>query len=86
MSEKVTFEQMLPVIIEQLASGGEVRFKPNGTSMLPLIRQGIDLDPDICFFAFFGIGDLLPNHIHHFVLQAFRSDKQQIRILHRFSL
>lgn len=42
MNDKVTFEQMLPLIEQQLQSGGEVRFKPNGTSMLPLVRQGID--------------------------------------------
>ncbi len=42
MNDKVTFEQMLPLIEQQLKSGGEVRFKPNGTSMLPLVRQGID--------------------------------------------
>lgn len=42
MSEKVTFSEMLPVITEQLQKGGEVRFSPNGTSMLPLLRQGID--------------------------------------------
>ena len=42
MNEKVTFSEMLPLIEDQLNKGGEVRFSPNGTSMLPLLRQGID--------------------------------------------
>lgn len=32
----------MPVIAEQLSGGGSVRFGPHGTSMLPMIRQGID--------------------------------------------
>ena len=32
----------MPIIREQLAAGGSVRFGPHGTSMLPMIRQGID--------------------------------------------
>lgn len=38
----VSLNEMYPIICEQLASGGKVRFKPNGTSMLPTLRQGID--------------------------------------------
>lgn len=38
----VSLNEMYPLICEQLASGGKVRFKPNGTSMLPTLRQGID--------------------------------------------
>lgn len=32
----------MPLIREQLAAGKTVRFSPKGTSMLPMLRQGID--------------------------------------------
>lgn len=32
----------MPLIKERLAAGQSVRFGPKGTSMLPLLRQGID--------------------------------------------
>lgn len=32
----------MPVIRAQLAAGKRVRFSPRGTSMLPMLRQGID--------------------------------------------
>ena len=35
-------EEMLPLMLEVLESGGEFRFYPKGTSMLPLLRQGVD--------------------------------------------
>lgn len=38
----VRFDEMYPLIDEQLKNNGEIRFKPRGTSMLPLIRQGKD--------------------------------------------
>lgn len=40
--ESAGFDELLPVLIEQLESGGTVKFKPYGTSMLPLLRQGKD--------------------------------------------
>ncbi len=39
---KVTLEQLLPVIEEMLAAGGEVTFTPNGNSMYPMLYHGID--------------------------------------------
>lgn len=42
MGGKTTFAEMLPLIQEQLEKGGEVTFSPNGSSMLPFIRQGRD--------------------------------------------
>ena len=33
---------LMPLIKERLAAGQSVRFKPKGTSMLPMLRQGID--------------------------------------------
>lgn len=40
--ENVGYEELFPLISEQLASGGSVCIKPYGSSMLPLIRQGKD--------------------------------------------
>ncbi len=40
--KQVSIDDMLPLMEEQLKCGGTVVFKPKGTSMLPLIRQGID--------------------------------------------
>ena len=55
-----SMEEMLPLLSEVLESGGEFRFYPKGTSMLPLLRQGVDsvalVEPerlkkgDICLF------------------------------------
>ncbi len=44
MSEvnKVSLSEMWPVMEEQIKKGKKVRFGPKGTSMLPMLRQGID--------------------------------------------
>ena len=39
---KVQLDDMWPIMQEQIESGGSVRFGPKGTSMMPLIRQGVD--------------------------------------------
>ena len=39
---EIEIEALYPLIEEVIASGGEFRLYPKGTSMLPLIRQGID--------------------------------------------
>ena len=39
---KVQLEDVWPVMQEQINAGGSVRFGPKGTSMLPMLRQGID--------------------------------------------
>lgn len=36
------FEELMPLIRERIAAGESVRFSPNGTSMLPMLRQGVD--------------------------------------------
>lgn len=38
----VSLEQMMPLILERLASGEDVQFTPRGTSMLPMILGGRD--------------------------------------------
>ena len=42
MSDTYSYDRLEPIIREKLAMGGTVIIKPKGTSMLPLIRQGID--------------------------------------------
>ena len=37
-----SFRELLPLIREQIGSGGNVRISPKGTSMLPMLRQGED--------------------------------------------
>lgn len=42
MKETLKLEDLLPLLDETLKCGGEFSFFPRGTSMLPMIRQGID--------------------------------------------
>ena len=35
-------DELMPLILEHLANGRSVRIFPKGTSMLPMLRQGID--------------------------------------------
>lgn len=43
LSEKpYRLEELMPVIRQELAQGKGVRFSPKGTSMLPMLRQGVD--------------------------------------------
>lgn len=37
-----TLEELMPLIREQLSSGHSVQFSPKGTSMLPMLREGMD--------------------------------------------
>ena len=38
----VRLDDMMPLIRESLEQGNSVRFSPRGTSMLPMLRQGLD--------------------------------------------
>lgn len=38
----VRLDELMPLIREQLAEGKQVKFAPRGTSMLPMLRQGVD--------------------------------------------
>ena len=42
MNKIVQIEDIVPIIEEQLKSGGKVSFTPRGTSMLPLFRDNVD--------------------------------------------
>lgn len=39
---EVALKDLWPIMQEQILAGKKVRFGPKGTSMLPLIRQGVD--------------------------------------------
>ena len=62
----------MPLFREQLACGRTVRFSPRGTSMLPMLRQGLDqvvLSP-------------LPENLRKFDLPLYQRDNGQY-VLHR---
>lgn len=42
VEKQYRMEELMPLIREQLAAGRSVRFSPRGTSMLPMLRQGMD--------------------------------------------
>ena len=42
MSDSFSYKDLEAIILEKLKNGGKVRISPKGTSMMPLIRQGID--------------------------------------------
>ena len=42
LTESVSMEDLAPLFREYLSLGQSVRFSPRGTSMLPMLRQGID--------------------------------------------
>ena len=42
LNKEIALEALMPLIRERLAIGQTVRFSPRGTSMLPMLRQGID--------------------------------------------
>lgn len=65
-------EELMPLIREQLELGRTVRFSPNGTSMLPMLRQGADsvvLSP-------------LPEKLKKYDLPLYRRENGQY-VLHR---
>ena len=41
-TKEVQLDALMPIIREQLKNGNSVRLFPKGTSMLPMLRQGID--------------------------------------------
>lgn len=68
----VRLEQALPKMQEVLARGDMVRFMPNGTSMLPMLRQGVDsvtLSP-------------VPKKLRKYDLPLYRRDNGQF-VIHR---
>ena len=41
-NKQYTMQEMYPLLLEVIESGGEFRLWPRGTSMMPLLRQGKD--------------------------------------------
>lgn len=71
-TKALQLEDLMPLIRERLALGQSVRFSPKGTSMLPMLRQGIDsvvLSP-------------LPEKLKKFDLPLYQRDNGQY-VLHR---
>lgn len=71
-NKAVQLEQVMPLFREILASGQSFSFSPRGTSMLPMLRQGIDsvtLSP-------------LPEKLKKYDLPLYRRDNGQY-VLHR---
>ena len=69
---KTTLAELMPIIKEKLSLGQSVSIFPNGTSMLPMLRQGIDsviLSP-------------LPQKLKKYDLPLYRRDNGQF-VLHR---
>lgn len=72
LDSAVRLEEALPLMQEALARGSLVRFMPNGTSMLPMLRQGIDsvtLAP-------------VPEKLRKYDLPLYRRDNGQF-VIHR---
>ena len=42
LEKQVPLDALMPLIRERLENGQSVQFSPKGTSMLPMLRQGID--------------------------------------------
>lgn len=71
-TKSLSLEQAMPLIRERLALGQSVKFGPKGTSMLPMLRQGIDsvvLSP-------------LPEKLKKYDLPLYQRDNGQY-VLHR---
>lgn len=71
-NKQVRLEEWMPLIRETLAAGQSVEFSPRGTSMLPMLRQGVDrvvLSP-------------LPERLQKYDLPLYQRDNGQY-VLHR---
>ena len=69
---KVSLAELWPVMEEQINMGNTVRFGPKGTSMMPLIRQGIDSI----------VLKKAPDRLQKYDLPLYRRDNGQF-VLHR---
>ena len=72
IDQHVKMAELLPIMLEGLANGQEVKLSPMGISMLPMLRQGIDsviLSP-------------LPQKLKKYDLPLYQRDNGQF-VLHR---
>lgn len=75
MQKREVFTQMdtlVPLFRERIAAGQKVKFSPNGISMLPMLRQGID---SVVLSA-------VPQTLRKYDLPLYRRDNGQY-VLHR---
>ena len=73
-NKSLQLEQVMPLILERLAAGQSVSFSPRGTSMLPMLRQGVDtvvLSP-------------APQQLKKYQIPLYRRDNGQF-VLHRIT-
>lgn len=68
----VTLAEMWPFMEEQIKAGKTVRFAPKGTSMLPMLRQGVDSV----------VLEKAPEQLKRYDLPLYRRDNGQF-VLHR---
>ena len=71
-NKEIALDALMPLIQERLEAGQNVRFSPRGTSMLPMLRQGIDsvvLSP-------------VPERLKKYDLPLYRRDNGKF-VLHR---
>lgn len=71
-NKEYSLEELMPLIQEQMRLGQSVRFSPRGTSMLPMLRQGID----------YVVLSPLPEKLEKYDLPLYRRDNGQY-VLHR---
>lgn len=72
LEKQVPLDALMPLIRERLEKGQSVQFSPKGTSMLPMLRQGIDsvtLSP-------------LPRQLKKYDLPLYRRENGQY-VMHR---
>ncbi len=72
LEKQYSLEELMPLIREALEQGKNVRFSPRGTSMLPMLRQGVD---SVVFSP-------LPRKLRKYDLPLYRRKSGQY-VLHR---
>ena len=72
-SKAVRLDDIIDVMVEKLNSGGVVTFTPNGTSMLPMLRDGEDVVV---------LKSVQGRRLHLFDVPLYRRDNGQY-VLHR---
>ena len=73
LSKEVQLDEVMELICEKLKNGGTVTFTPNGTSMLPMLRDGEDVVV---------LKDTEGKRLHLFDVPLYRRESGQY-ILHR---
>lgn len=73
LNKEVQLDEVIAIISEKLKAGGTVTFTPNGTSMLPMLRDGEDV------VVLKGTGG---KRLHLFDIPLYRRDNGQY-VLHR---